>query len=93
MKGLLAALASDIFMYAGQLIEYALKDGEPVLDARGIPAAMCPVCGCEWYVVEAMFDETSYELSAYMLDAVCGDCGTLVTAPTPEDVIITDGQV
>jgi len=71
------------------IIKYNLEDvfnHDPIIDARGIPTAVCPMCGCGWFTVHAAFDD-DYEISAYMLNAACDECGTLVTAPTPEDVV------
>jgi hypothetical protein len=61
---------------------------EPI-DARGIPTSSCPACDGNRFNIIAMFDD-EYELSAYMLDAVCADCGSWVTAPTPEDFVRMD---
>ena len=84
--GLIKALASDIAMLVFQGVQDFFLQKDQAIDARGIPSAVCPMCGCGWFSVQIAFDD-SYEISAYMLDAKCGDCGTLVTAPTPEDVV------
>lgn len=57
------------------------------LDARGIPTTCCPNCASNVLQVRAIFDEGTYEISMYMLNAECAKCGTLVTAPTPEDLV------
>lgn len=61
----------------------------PALDARGIPTNACPVCGGNILTVDVIFDN-NYEISFYMFDAMCAQCGTLVTAPTPENLVRED---
>jgi rRNA maturation protein Nop10 len=56
------------------------------LNARGIPTSECPTCGGNIFKILAMFDNETYEISQYLLDAECDQCGTLVTAPTPIDM-------
>lgn len=56
------------------------------MDARGIPTRECPECGGNILRIDAIFDE-DYDLSFYMLDAECAQCGCLITAPTPLDVV------
>lgn len=58
-----------------------------MLDVRGIPTRECPMCGCDIFRVGVVFDD-EYEVSAYFLDAECSECGTLLTAPTPLDLMI-----
>lgn len=53
-------------------------------EMRGIPTPECPFCGSNVLVVKAVFDE-DYELSLYLLDCECAECGALLTAPTPLD--------
>ena len=56
-------------------------------DYRGIPTPVCP-CGSNLIRLTATFDDETYEISGYFLDdASCAECGSLVTAPTPLDVI------
>lgn len=50
------------------------------------PTRMCPVCGSEWLLIQAQFDEEG-ELTFYSLDAECNACGHELTAPTPLDYI------
>lgn len=57
-----------------------------MMDARGIPSAVCPNCGSNMFVIVATFDPESYELDTYLLDGSCLNCGTLLTIPTPEDI-------
>jgi hypothetical protein len=54
-----------------------------MIDARGIPAAACPLCGSKLLRITAEFDE-NYEIVRYLLnDAQCFECKSMVTAPTP----------
>jgi len=57
------------------------------MDARGIPTAICPNCGLDYLKIIAKFDPITYEISMYHLDATCANCETLLTAPTPVDII------
>lgn len=57
-----------------------------MIDARGIPTRECPACSCDIFNVKVIFDE-NYEIGMYLLDAECTMCGTLITAPTPLDII------
>ena len=54
-----------------------------VLDARGVPTHACPNCGHLVFQVKAMFED--YDISLWFTDAVCDDCGALVTVVTPVD--------
>lgn len=56
------------------------------IDARGIPTAGCPVCGGNILKLDVIFDEEA-TISFYMLDAECSQCGTLLTAITPCDIL------
>ncbi len=56
-----------------------------MMDARGIPTRVCPVCGEDLLTINAVFDD-AYEITFYHLDAECAICGTLITAPTPLDL-------
>lgn len=55
------------------------------MDARGIPTAVCPNCGCDLLKIIAKFDPLDYEIGLYLLDGECSKCGTLLTIPTPID--------
>lgn len=55
------------------------------LDARGIPTAACPNCGERWMHVALMFDEETYEISAWQLEGECVSCGTILTVCCPVD--------
>jgi hypothetical protein len=56
------------------------------MDARGIPTSECPECGSNLIRLVATFDD-NYEISMYGLEAECYCCETLLTAPTPLDII------
>ena len=56
-------------------------------DIRGIPTPVCPYCESTLINITASFSPENYEIDIYLLDnASCGDCGALLTAPTPEDL-------
>lgn len=57
-----------------------------MLNARGIPTKECPCCGSSLFTIQASFDE-NYEIVFYLLNAECAICGSLVTAPTPLDLV------
>ena len=57
-----------------------------MIDARGIPAAACPLCGSKLLRITVEFDE-NYEIVRYLLnDAQCFECKSMITAPTPIDL-------
>lgn len=56
-----------------------------ILDARGIPTAGCPNCGEQWLNVPIIFDDDTYEVSAWGTEGECFSCGTKVTVATPAD--------
>jgi hypothetical protein len=63
------------------------KGIESMNDFRGIPTCACPDCGSSLLRIVATFNYETYEIDSYLIDnAVCFDCGSLVTAPTPLDV-------
>lgn len=62
------------------------------MDVRGIPTSLCPECGCDVLKVLVKFDHDTYEIGMYALEAECANCGTLLTAPTPIDIIGNDGN-
>jgi hypothetical protein len=58
-----------------------------VSDFRGIPTSACP-CGSNLFRITATFDDETYEVSGYFIDdATCAGCNSLITVPTPLDVI------
>jgi len=61
-----------------------------VVDSRGIPSAACPTCGSNLFVIVATFDPETYELDTYLLDGSCLHCGTLLTIPTPDDLLFEE---
>lgn len=57
------------------------------MDFRGIPTAQCPICSCNLLNIMVQFDTETYLPVLYTLDASCAECGTLLTAPTPLDLL------
>lgn len=56
-------------------------------DIRGLPTPICPYCSSDLITITVKFDPETYEISMYLLDnANCGNCGALLTAPTPGDL-------
>lgn len=53
-------------------------------DYRGQPTFICP-CGCEWFIMCAVFDIDERLPGFYLTDGLCASCGSLVTLPTPVD--------
>ena len=62
-----------------------LADPVAILDARGIPTAVCPNCGDSWFRAAVMFDPETYDISAWGMDGECYSCGTLLTVCCPVD--------
>lgn len=56
-----------------------------MINARGIPTAICPECGHDLIKVSIKVDPSDYELGLYTLDGECAKCGTLLTVATPVD--------
>jgi len=54
----------------------------PSFDLSGIIMHEC-ICGCNMWKIVVMFEE--YEISSYILDMECINCGTRAKAPTPID--------
>lgn len=52
------------------------------MDLRGTPTHEC-ICGCKVFYLPVSFED--YEISTYMLDMQCANCGSMATAPTPVD--------
>lgn len=61
-----------------------LKPSGIKFDLRGTPTHSC-VCGSDLFKIFASFEDG--EVSFYILDAECADCGSYITLPTPMDVI------
>jgi hypothetical protein len=58
------------------------EDYTKAMDLRGTPTHVCP-CGCNIWNVKVIFYRS--EIAQYFLDMECANCGSLATAPTPED--------
>lgn len=55
-------------------------------DWRGIPTAICPQCGSDWFRLSVKFDYETYEVAMWGLsDAQCLSCSSYLTPPTPLD--------
>lgn len=66
----------------GDIINLRPQNYDKAIDLRGTPTHVCP-CGCNvWNLKVTFFD---YEIARYFLDMECAQCGSLATAPTPED--------
>ena len=59
-------------------------DYKSAMDIRGRATTICP-CGCTIWNLKTVFDVETGEIDMYFLDMECALCGTLATAPTPED--------
>ncbi len=59
-------------------------DYTEAMDIRGLPTTVCP-CGSKVWDVKTIFDTDTGEVDMYFLDMECSVCGTIATAPTPED--------
>jgi len=61
-----------------------LQEDEDRADYRGIPTYVCP-CGCDMFLIAAIFDGDTQMPGMYLLDGTCAHCGALVTVPCPAD--------
>jgi len=52
------------------------------MDVRGEPTTICP-CGCIVWNLKVVWDDEG--ISMYFLDMECAECGTIATAPTPDE--------
>lgn len=59
-------------------------DYNSAMDIRGRATTICP-CGCNIWNLKTVFDEETGEIDMYFLDMECALCGTLATAPTPDE--------
>lgn len=59
-------------------------DYTQAMDIRGHATTVCP-CGCNVWNLKTVFDIVTGEIDMYFLDMECAECGTLATAPTPEE--------
>ena len=57
---------------------------ENAMDVRGTATTVCP-CGCDVWRVLVKWDEEEKAVGMYFLDMECAQCGTLATAPTPDE--------
>lgn len=64
------------------ITEIKPKNLDGAMDLRGTPTSVC-VCGCDLWIVYAKFDEDG--MTAYFLDMQCAQCGSMATAPMPND--------
>jgi hypothetical protein len=64
-------------------------DYKTAMDIRGTPTTICP-CGSMVWNLKAMFDSDTGNISMYFMDMECAECGTVATAPTPEDYNVSD---
>lgn len=64
-------------------------ESDEAMDIRGIPTSICP-CGSLVWDLKAMFDSETGNISMYFMDMTCSQCGTIATAPTPEDYNVSD---
>ena len=64
-------------------------DYKSAMDIRGTPTTVCP-CGSLAWNIKALFDSDTGNISMYFMDMECAECGTIATAPTPEDYNVTD---
>lgn len=58
---------------------------DEAIDARGIPTAICPLCGSDWFYVPVKFNLETYKISAWGTDGYCYACSSKVTVVTPVD--------
>lgn len=65
------------------------SDYQAAMDIRGMPTTICP-CGSKVWNVKTIFDVETGEVDMYFLDMECSACGTIATAPTPEDFEVKD---
>jgi hypothetical protein len=64
-------------------------DYTKAMDIRGNPTTVCP-CGSMIWSIKAIFDKDTGNIEMYFMDMECASCGTLATAPTPEDYNVSD---
>jgi hypothetical protein len=59
-------------------------DYKSAMDVRGEATTTCP-CGCEIWNLKVVFDQSTNEIGLYFRDMECAQCGTLATAPIPDN--------
>lgn len=57
---------------------------DEAMDIRGIPTTVCP-CGSMVWNLKTVFNQDDGSIELYFVDMECAQCGTLATAPTPEN--------
>jgi hypothetical protein len=62
-----------------------LSKVDEAIDARGIPTAVCPLCGSDWFYVPVKFNLETHKISAWGPDGYCYSCSSKVTVVTPVD--------
>ena len=56
------------------------------MNLEGIPTALCPMCGCNWFTIQVVLDPETYEIAAYGTEAECYGCKVKLTLGTPADL-------
>lgn len=64
------------------VLDFEKNPDLPAFDLSGIIMHEC-ICGSDMWNLVVCFE--GYEISSYMLDMKCINCGTRATAPTPID--------
>lgn len=77
----------QVLLFSKDVLSNINKDIEedqnmPYMDLRGTPTHTC-ICGGEVFFLKVTFKDS--EISQYLLDMQCANCGSLATAPTPVD--------
>ena len=72
------------YVVTGKHITELKPDYTQSMDVRGTPTTTCP-CGSEIWNLKTVFDKESGEIEMYFIDMECAQCGTLATAPTPDE--------
>ena len=60
---------------------------DEAMDIRGIPTTVCP-CGSMVWNLKTVFNQDDGSIELYFVDMECAQCGTLATAPTPDNGIL-----
>lgn len=60
-----------------------MSANEETIDQRGIPTHECFNCGSNMFEVIAIFE--NYNISSWLLDGKCAECGSQITVPCPAD--------
>jgi hypothetical protein len=54
-----------------------------MIDARGIPTAICPECGNDEFSITVKFNKVLYFIENYSLEGQCIKCRTQISCPIP----------